>query len=104
LTTPEEAADEEQPDNTFGAVPDKPRIADDPDAGQAEFGSAPNDTPAQVEQSDSLVSHEIPKDLSVPHWLRRSTPEAPSPRQDGKWAGTFVSDDDDVFIENGKFK
>jgi putative DNA primase/helicase len=39
-------------------------------------------------------------DLTIPPFLDRR----PQPLQDGKWAGTYVSDDDGAFIENGDFK
>jgi hypothetical protein len=42
----------------------------------------------------------IPDDLSIPPCLRRQL----QPRQDGNWAGTYVSNDDDAFIGSGKFK
>jgi hypothetical protein len=39
-------------------------------------------------------------DLDIPPFLDRR----PQPRQDGRWVGTYVSDDDDAFIESGEFK
>ena len=96
------ATSEEAPDDTFGTAPDTG--PDDADTASTEFGLIPNDTRVQVERPASPVSHEIPNDLSVPHWLRRSQPEPPPPRQDGKWADTYLSDDDAAFIASGKFK
>ena len=66
---------------------------DDAETTDAEFGLVPKGTPAPVELVKS-------SDLTIPPILDRR----PQPRQDGKWAGTFVTDDDDDFIESGKFK
>ena len=40
------------------------------------------------------------RNLDIPPFLDRR----PQPRQNGKWAGTYVSDDDIEFIESDKFK
>jgi len=65
-----------------------------------EFGSVSNDTRAQVEQPAVPDDLTIPDDLSIPLRLRRQ----PEPRQDGPWAGTYLSDDDIEFLESEKFK
>ena len=72
----------------------------DADTAPTEFGSVPNDTRAQVEPPAAPDDLTIPDDLSIPLRLRRQ----PEPRQDGPWAGTYLSDDDIEFLESEKFK
>jgi hypothetical protein len=92
------ATREEAPDDTFGAVRDTG--SDD----ATEFGSIPNGTRAQVEQPAAPDDLTIPDDLSIPPRLRRQPEPLPEPRKDGKWAGTYLSDDDIEVLESGKFK
>jgi len=58
------------------------------------------ETRARVEPHVTDVSRNGASDLEIPPFLDRR----PQPRQDGKWAGTYLSDDDIAFIESGKFK
>jgi putative DNA primase/helicase len=76
LTTPEEA-----PDDTC-------------------FGSTTGEARARVEPRSTHARRKAAGDLEIPTFLDRR----PQPRQDGKWAGTYLSDDDAAFIESGKFK
>jgi putative DNA primase/helicase len=100
LTMPEETTDDtfETLDDTFGASADTG--ADDAETGSTEFGSIPKGTRAQVEPLAANVRPNTADDLDIPPLLDRR----PKPRQDGKWAGTYLSDDDDAFIASGKFK
>jgi hypothetical protein len=92
------AAPEEAPDDTFGSASDTG--PDDAAKEPTEFGSVPSDTRAQVEPPATPPSLAAPDDGSIPWYLDRR----PRPRQDGRWAGTYVSDDDGAFIASGKFK
>jgi len=69
----------------------------------AEFGIVPKRPRAQVEQPIAPDDLTIPDDLSIPFGLRRR-PQPDEPRKDGKWADSYLSDDDDAFIASGKFK
>jgi hypothetical protein len=69
-----------------------------------EFGSIPKVTRAQVEPHTKKsapigapLKHRTRDDLEIPPLLDRR----PQPRQDGKWAGTYLSDDDIEFLERG---
>jgi putative DNA primase/helicase len=81
---------------------------DDAEPDDAEFGLVPKDTRAQVEPRAKgsapigahKLKHRARDDLEIPPILDRR----PQPRQDGPWAGTYLSDDDIEFIESGKFK
>lgn len=55
---------------------------------------------SQVEPRAANVRRNAADDLDIPTFLDRR----PHPRQDGKWAGTYLSDDDDAFIASRKFK
>jgi len=79
-------------------------VSDDAETPPTEFGSIPKGTRAQVEQPAVPDNLTIPNDLSIPLRLRRQPEPLPEPRKDGKWAGTYVSDDDAAFIASGKFK
>jgi putative DNA primase/helicase len=94
--------DPEPGDDTFGAVPNTG--SDNAETEQAEFGSIPKGTRAQVELPAVSGDLTIPDDLSIPLHLRRQPEPLPEPRKDGKRAGTYLSDDDIAFIESGKFK
>jgi putative DNA primase/helicase len=92
LTTPDEALED-----TFDSPAD-PR-SDDADTAPTEFGSVPNEAPAQVEPR-ATNARNASDDLEIPRFLDRR----PRPRQDDPQAGTYLSDDDIEFLESGKFK
>src|SRR5262249_48984177 len=71
-------------------------------AGPVSPKSAPNieHTRAPDEPHQNDISWTADAHLDIPPLLDRR----PKPRQDGRWAGTYVSDDDDAFIASGKFK
>jgi hypothetical protein len=84
---------------------------DDAETAQTGFGSAPDDARARVEPGakrsapiGAPLKHcgadDPAGNLDIPPFLDRR----PQPRQDGRWVGTYLSDDDDAFIASGKFK
>jgi putative DNA primase/helicase len=76
-----------------------------PGGGEASSGSCHSGKGAAPFHPDIEDAHEelwghSVDDLTIPPFLDRR----PQPRQHGKWAGTYVSDDDAAFLESGGFK